>query len=85
MSHPIEIKVSDWSVRFGRMNSNKAEDEGSKEKWLTQKKMFSERILFFSGLSPYENSSNLVPPIKITDSTCTSVYILNKRFKCVYF
>ena len=49
MSHSIEIAFSDWSVRFGRMNSNKAKDEGSKEKWLTQKKMFSERILIFSG------------------------------------
>lgn len=47
MSHPIEIAFSDWSVRSGRMNSNKAKDEGSKEKWLTQKKMFSERILIF--------------------------------------
>ena len=64
MSHPIEIKVSDWLVRFGRMNSNKAKDEGSKEKWLTQKKMFSERIfIFFEYIPVY--SSNLVPPIKL--------------------
>ena len=51
MSHPSEITISDWSVRFGRMNSNKAEDEGSKEKWLTQKKMFSERILNYRFVS----------------------------------
>ena len=43
------------------MNSNKAKDEGSKEKWLTQKKMFSERILIFVP----GNDSNFVHPIEI--------------------
>ena len=64
MSHSIEITASDWSFLFSRMNSNKAKDEGSKEKWLTQKKMFSERILIYRFVP--ENDSNFVPPIKIT-------------------
>ena len=63
MSHSIEITASDWSFLFSRMNSNKAKDEGSKEKWLTQKKMFSERILIYRFVP--ENDSNFVPPIEI--------------------
>jgi len=68
MSHSIEITASDWSFWFSRMNSNKAKDEGSKEKWLTQKKMFSERILIYRFV--LENDSNFAPPHRSQRKWC---------------